>query len=144
MSPAPRAAARNRGGPTVRRPRAGGAAPAATPRTRGLPLLLRFGVHSPDLQAGHLVAVGLGEPDVAVRAGDDALELPVAVAHGEALDLAGGRDPADLVRADVGEPEVPVGSGRDALGRALLPADGVLGELPVGCDPADHAGMGFG
>ena len=51
----------------------------------------------------HLVGEILGEPEVAVRAGDDADGLAIRCRDGELGDRSRGRDPADLVSDFLGE-----------------------------------------
>ena len=73
------------------------------------------------------VAGDLGEPEVAVRPGRDAVRAAVRGGDRELGDRAGGRDPADLVAGVLGEPEVAVRPRRDPGGPllAVVPANSV-------------------
>src|SRR5206468_2220826 len=94
-----------------------------------------------------LVAAGLREPEVAVRAGRDAERAVTAIGRTieigrkrELGDHAGGSDPPDLVAAVLREPEVAVGADRDAVGAAERRGTGKRRELrdhPGGGDPPD-------
>ena len=89
----------------------------ATVVPRPVLLLLAFGRGALQRVAGDRVGVGLGEPDVAVGAGGDALDLAVAAADGEVRDSRRGASCVPIrFCTEVGVPEVPVGAGGDALG----------------------------
>ena len=60
------------------------------------------------------VAAGLGDPEVAVRPGDDAPRAAGGEARRELGDDGARRDPADRVVVLLREPGVPVGTGGDA------------------------------
>ena len=86
----------------------------------------------------HDVRVGLGEPDVAVRARDDAAQTPSragcrvegsSVAHGRVLRWV---EPSDG-RGTLGEPEGPVGTlGKSVIQKSRKPRDRVMRERKGG------------
>jgi hypothetical protein len=77
------------------------------------------------------VAVGLGEPERAVGAGDDVSGKGVRGGQRVRLDLAAGRHALDAVEVAVGDPQRAVASGGDA-GRAEVELD--RGDLALGGD----------
>ena len=86
-------------------------------------------------------AAGQGEPEVAVRAGDDLVGEPVGARQGKFRNGSRGRDPADPADLRLGEPEVAVGPGRKA---SRLRRYGKLDDRAGGRDPADRVRPGLG
>src|SRR5581483_7215599 len=67
------------------------------------------------VETADLVGRHLGEPDVAVGPGRDAVDVAVRCPHGILRHRSRGRDASDLVRCSFGEPEIAVGADDDVL-----------------------------
>src|SRR6266487_2791240 len=83
---------------------------------RSVTFHMSTGLHRSGSDEPDPIAVEAGEPDVAVRAGDDAeRRAHIGPAGGVRGDLTVGADPADAVVA-VGEPHIAVGTHGDGAG----------------------------
>src|SRR5205823_13538361 len=89
----------------------------------------------------------LGDPEGAVRAGDDLVGgdgLPTTWRDGELGDLPPGGDASDLVRVLLGEPERAVGPERDPGQTGIWRGDTELGQADAGHEVADDIPSPFG
>src|SRR6266487_2398559 len=84
----------------------------------------------------NLAHILLGEPEVAIRPGCDALRSALGRGDTEPGEAAAGRDAPDLVPTGVGKPEVAIRPGGDAE-RAI--GHGELGDAATGGDAPDLA-----
>src|SRR6266568_2778654 len=114
----------------------------AAPGCHGLPALRSAAAACPHAllrgDAPDLVPIELGEPEVAIGPGRDALRFATARGDEELpRDDACGGDAPDLVPLGLGEPEVAIGPGRDAQRLAIGRGNVELGDLALGGDAPD-------
>ena len=100
-----------------------------------------FRHHAAGRDPANAADVGLGEPHVSIRAGDDAVRSTARGRNGKLGDRAGRGDPPDPVAGVLAEPQRAVGRGRDPdrpavrRGRIELDEAAVAGVHPpdLGC-----------
>ena len=92
----------------------------------------------------NLAHILLGEPDVAIWAGCDAIRSAIGRGDTERGEAAAGRDAPDGVAVKFREPEVAIRPGRDAERLAIGRGDGELGDFASEGDAPDLVPKFFG